>query len=364
MACAGTWSVTGTPASPADSGQRCASFLKIKQNMSTAYHPQTDGQTERMNRTLEDMLRCYIDQRLTHGMTCLPLQSLHTTTLSRRASGIPHSILNHGQHPLTPLSQVVEGAKVPSAEHFTTTFSTSIGEAKKALLAAQSRQRALKKRRHVEYAKGDEVWLSSRNISVQGPGTRKLMPRWLGPFKVIELCGPVAYKLELPATMSRLHPVFHVSLLQKYVPPAGGRRKRSPDPIVLDDGELEWEVEAVLYHRQRKHKRRGKISHDYFVKWKGYGMEEASWEPEQNLDNCKELLQEYWASHSDDAPVPERAPMLDERSRGYTVARETAHVEPAEAQATVGTGGTSRRGRKRKRREAGTLRRSKRLHPV
>ena len=92
------------------------------------------------------------------------------------------------------------------AQHFTTTFSTSIGEAKKALLAAQSRQRELKKRRHVlEYA-GEEVWLSSKNTFVKGPGTRKPMHRWLGPFKVFKRCGPVAYE-QLPQTMSRLHPV-------------------------------------------------------------------------------------------------------------------------------------------------------------
>ena len=71
------------------------------------------------------------------------------------------------------------------------------------------------------------------------------MPRWLGPFKVIKQCGPVAYELELPASMSRLHPVFHVCLLQKNVPLQGGRRKRSPPPVVLDSGELEWEVEAI-----------------------------------------------------------------------------------------------------------------------
>ena len=77
---------------------------------------------------------------------------------------------------------------MPSAQHFTTTFSTSIGEAKKALLAAQSRQRVLKKRRHVEYAAGEEVGLSSKNISVEGPDTRKLMPRGQG-CQAVRSCG-------------------------------------------------------------------------------------------------------------------------------------------------------------------------------
>ncbi len=171
-------------------------LLHIRQNMSTAFHPQSDGQTERMNRTLEDMLRCYIGPEANAWDNLLAAAEFaYNNSVQESVRNSPF-FLNHGQHPLTPLSCVVEGAKVPSAEHFTKTFSTSIGEAKKALLAAQSRQRALKSRRHVEYAVGDDVWLSSKNIAVQGPGTRKLMPRWLGPFKVIKQCGPVAYQLE------------------------------------------------------------------------------------------------------------------------------------------------------------------------
>ncbi|MGH9061345.1 MAG: chromo domain-containing protein [Acidimicrobiales bacterium] len=157
--------------------------------------------------------------------------------------------------------------------------------------------------------------------------------------------------------MNRLHPVFHVSLLQKYGPPAGGRRKRSPDPIVLDSGELEWEVEAILYHRERKYKKRGKTAYDFFIKWKGYGMEEASWEPAEHLSNCGELLQEYWATHGEGAPLPEQVPELDERSRGYTIARENIATDSDAVEAL------SKRGRKRKRHETSALRRSKRLHP-
>ena len=268
-------------------------LLDIKQDMSTAFHPQSDGKTERMNRTLEDMLRCYIGPEVDTWDDLLASAEFACNNSVQESVRNTPFFLNHGQHPLIPLSQVVEDGRVPSAKHFTTIFSASIGEAQKALLAAQSRQRDLKKRRHVEYAAGEEVWLSSKNISVKGPGTRKLMPRWLGPLRVVKQCGPVAYELELPQTMNRLHPVFHVSLLQRYVPPAGGRRKRSPDPIVLDSGELEWEVEAILYHRERKYKKRGKTAYNFFIKWKGYGMEEASWETAEHLSNCEELLQEY-----------------------------------------------------------------------
>ena len=77
--------------------------------------------------------------------------------------------------------------------------------------------------------------------------------------------------------------------------------------LVLDSGELEWEVEAILYHREGKHrvKGRGKTAYDYFVKWKGYGMEEASWEPADHLSNCQEMLHKYLASHGEGAPLPQ-----------------------------------------------------------
>ena len=273
-------------------------MLHIRQAMSTAYHPQTDGQTERMNRVLEDMLRMYVSPVQDNWDDLLASAEFAVNNAYQESVRNSPFFLNHGQHPLTPLSMVIEEgqSKVPSAKHFVKVFSQSIGEAKKALIAAQDRQKAFAdtKRRPVEFKVGQEVWLSSRNIPLKTAGTRKLVPRWLGPFKVTEQLGAVAYRLDMVASMKRLHNVFHVSQLKPYVPPANGRGKRSPPPIVLEDGDLEWEVEAILYHSIRKHKKRGKVVYDYLIKWKGFGIEHNSWEPEECLTNCKELLQEYW----------------------------------------------------------------------
>ncbi len=142
------------------------------------------------------------------------------------------------------------------------------------------------------------------------------------------------------------------------MPPTGGRRKRAPPPTVLDSGELEWDVEAILYRRERKHrgKGRGKTAYEYFVKWKGYGMEEATWEPAENLNNCQEKLQEFKAIHGDAPAPPQPAPGLDERTRGNTHARSTAGAG-SEAEELPG-----KRRRKRMNKEgAANLRRSARL---
>ena len=86
-------------------------------------------------------------------------------------------------------------------------------------------------------------------------------------------------------------------------------------------------------------------------------MEEASWEPAENLSNCAELLQGYWATHGEGVSLPQPVPELAERSRGNTLARENI-VADSDLAETLST-----RGRKRKRREATALRRSTRLHP-
>lgn len=135
---------------------------------------------------------------------------------------------------------------------------------------------------------GDSVWLDSRNIAVKHTGSRKLLPRRLGPFTVVKQINPVAFRLELPATMAKLHPVFHVSLLSPYKD--GGRTQPAPPPIVLEDGVEEFEVEAVLGHRYAAQNRL-----QYLIKFKGYGHEYNEWLPPGHL-KCDELVQEYLAS--------------------------------------------------------------------
>lgn len=114
----------------------------------------------------------------------------------------------------------------------------------------------------------------------------------MGSFKILERIGPVAYKLEL-LPHSKIHPVFHVSLLEPFQ--SVGRYQPPPPPISLDDA-LEYEVDRILNHRTVK---RGKKSAlEYQVTWKGYGVEHDSWEPESNLANAEGFIADYWQSVS------------------------------------------------------------------
>jgi hypothetical protein len=152
-------------------------------------------------------------------------------------------------------------------------------------------------RRELQLAVGDEVLLSTKNIKVKAAGTPKLLPKWIGPFKVLQCVNEVAYKLTLPPSL-KIHPVFHVSLLKPYQ--QGGRVQPPPVPELLE-GELEYEVESILAHRdvqvrrKRNRARTPVLQRQYLIKWKGYNASNNTWEPERNCTNSQDKIDEYFA---------------------------------------------------------------------
>ena len=160
---------------------------------------------------------------------------------------------------------------------FTKGFEERIAEAKRHLQAAQAKQKAYadQKRREVSYAIGDQVLLSTKHINLKAavPGSKKLMPRWIGPFKFIALPGPVAVKLDLPPTC-KIHNVFHVSLVKPYRPDGS---VQPPPPEFVDD-EPVYKVDSLVKHRPSTYGK--KKGYDYLVRWLGYGQEHDMWIPD------------------------------------------------------------------------------------
>ena len=267
----------------------------MQQKMSTPYHPQTDGQTERANRTLEEMLRHFVNPTRNDRDEHLDAAEFAFNNSWHESIRTTPFLLNSGQQPYTRMSMGLD-SEVPLAKTFFTDIQRAVEEARQHLESAQQRQKAYYDwgRQEQTFEVGQQVMLSTRNIRWRGPGTPKLMPKWIGPFEVEKAVGPVAYRLSLPANM-RIHRVFHVALLKPYR--SDGRVQPPPLPIELEDGSEWFHVERLCMHRERKTGgKRKQVRRSYLVKWLGYGDEHNIWEPESNITQA--CLQEYWDSKS------------------------------------------------------------------
>ena len=263
--------------------------LGTQLKLSTAFHPQTDGQTERVNRTLEQMLRMFISPAQDNWHELLPILEFACNNAVHSSTGQTPFFLNYGRHPSTPLDRGFGRDHVPAAKDYTVAMQEAQRDARAYLLKAQQRQKSYAdtRRRELIFAVGDKVLLSTKNLRLATPGSRKLLPRYVGPFEVIQRVGEVAYKLALPGTM-KIHNVFHVSLLARY----DATGPCQPPPILLPDGSEEYEVERLLDNRVRRTGRSSKRTNEYLIKWSGYGHEHNTWEPASNIPDA--LIEEYW----------------------------------------------------------------------
>jgi hypothetical protein len=271
----------------------------IKRALSSAWHPQSDGQTERANRTIEQMLRTYIQTDEAEWPKLLPALELAYNCTPHSSTGLSPFEILIGENPIREQDlDIVERLPYQVTPPMTKSFQQLVDRAYAHIEAAKQRQKDIvdKHRREVEFQIGDKVWLSTRNMPPRG--CAKFHPRYMGPFPILEKIGKVAYKLQLPPTMLQ-HPVFHVSLLSKYVErPEGMQAPENEEqwlPIsVLDESQpqrprmfLEYEAEHILDERGEG------SSLQYLVKWKGFPDNQATWEPAAHLTNCSDLMRAF-----------------------------------------------------------------------
>ncbi|KAJ9530539.1 hypothetical protein QJQ45_012524 [Haematococcus lacustris] len=268
-------------------------LLGMKTNMSTAYRPQSDGQTERYNRVLEEMLRHYISPTQADWPDHLALAEFAVNNSWQESIHSTPFFLNTGQSPVTPgLRDLPDGGRCPSAHAFATWWKEGVAHARRHMADAQARYKrhADTGLKDVEFEVGAQVLLSTRNLRIKTGKVRKFVPRYVGPFVVEAKINANAYRLTLPANMSRLHPVFHVSLLKKY---SGSDVGIMPPPVEWMDETPVYYVERLLDHR---YVRAGKAG-EFLVQWEGYDASFNTWEPRANLTGCDKLLAEYNAIH-------------------------------------------------------------------
>ena len=193
-------------------------LLGTRHQCSTAYHPQTDGQTERVNHVLGNMLRHYAGLQQYRWHERLLAAEFAINNAYQESIGTTPFRLN-GWDPNIPM--IRPPAKEQSAAHFADRMIEGLQQAKRCLQAAQDRQKLYYNsgRRQLPLRSGDQVMLSTKNLKMAYKGaeskSRKLMPKFCGPFIVDGEVGRDAYKLRLPPAW-KIHPVFHVSLLTPY----------------------------------------------------------------------------------------------------------------------------------------------------
>ena len=262
-------------------------ILKVDIKLSSAFHPQTDGQTERVNQVLEQYLRCTINYQQDDWTEYLPFAEFaYNNTLHASTQQTPF-FANYGYHPKLDLLNPMANNN-PAAEGFAKQLSELQAMLRLQLQTAQESYKASADKFRNEaptFKIGDKVWLLRRNIKTKRP-CDKLDYRRLGPFVIQKQINPVAYRLELPAAM-KVHPVFHVSLLEPYRESAFPGRIQGPPPSIEIENHEEYEVDKVLDSRRK----RGKL--EYFVHWSGYDINERTWEDAENLANAPEKVHEF-----------------------------------------------------------------------
>ena len=274
-------------------------LLGIDRDMSSAFHPETDGQTEVKNRVVEEILRHYINPSMDDWDKWLPCVEFAMNSAHNETIGTSPFKVVYGKNPSSPFDAMLGRERMARPEHpgaldFVSRMQEEVKRAKLHIEAARSRQKeyADRKRKDVQYKVGDKVWLSTKNLNMRSMGKHKLTPRFIGPYEVVKEINEVAVKLRLPEHM-KMHDVFHIRLLKPYK--TDGRVQPPPQPVEVM-GQTEYQIQEVLAHEVRKVGRKNVTF--YLIRWEGYGPEFNTWEPEENLtadgsyENIK--LAEYW----------------------------------------------------------------------
>ena len=258
--------------------------LGTKLLISTAYHPQTDGQSERTIQTLEDMLRACIIDFGGSWDDYLPLAEFSYNNSYHSSLGMPPYEALYGRRCRTPICWEEVGPRELADKEMVKVTNEKIDQLRSHLKAAQDRQKSYadKRRRLIKFLVGDRVlvkvspWKGVICFRKRG----KLSPCFIGPFKIIARVGKFAYRLELPEELSEIHNTFHVSYLRKclvdesaYVPYED-----------LEIGDKLNYVEKPVAILDRKVKQlRNKAINQVMVQWKNRKGSDATWDSEEEM---------------------------------------------------------------------------------
>ncbi|SJL10445.1 uncharacterized protein ARMOST_13831 [Armillaria ostoyae] len=252
-------------------------MLNIMQNTSIAFHPQMDGQTERVNQEVEKYLRIFINHQQTDWADWLPLAEFSHNNRAHSVTRRSPFMILYGRNPhIIPNSPRPANSKVPATSDFSKTMNKIHKETEAALEEATGRMKVQydkHKRPAKEYHAGDLIWLDTTNLHLSRP-KKKLNNKRVRPFKILKKTGHTgasAYKLKLPPHW-KIHLHFNEKLLTPYTPPVFPNQEQPlPPPPDLINNEEQWELKE----------------------WKGWTQEHNSWVTEKDMGNAKEAIADY-----------------------------------------------------------------------
>ncbi|KAL0554942.1 hypothetical protein IC582_008872 [Cucumis melo] len=253
-------------------------------DFSTAFHPQTDGQTERLNQVLEDMLRaCALEFPGSWDSHLHLMEFAYNNSYQATIGMAPFEAL-YGKCCRSPVCWGEVGEQRLMGPELVQSTNEAIQKIRSRMHTAQSRQKSYTdvRRKDLEFEIGDKVFLKVAPMRgvLRFERRGKLSPRFVGPFEILERIGPVAYRLALPPSLSTVHDVFHVSMLRKYVPDPS--HVVDYEPLEIDENLSYVEQPVEVLAREVKTLRNKEIP---LVKvlWRNHRVEEATWEREDDM---------------------------------------------------------------------------------
>jgi hypothetical protein len=296
-----------------------AQQLGIKQNVSSAFHPQTDGLSERTNQWVEQYLRLTTNSAQTDWSDWLGIATtVHNNHKNATINLAPSEALlgyTPRLHPVDPppsLNQHMEDRKQIALE--------------RRAQVVEAINRTAHQTPPPQFKVDQEVWLEAKNLQLPYQ-TPKLAPKRHGPFRISKQVSPVAYQLQLPDTW-KIHNVFHTSLLTPYrETPQHGPNYIKPPPELIE-GEHEYEVEAIVNHCLYGKRR----TLQYLLKWKGYPHADNTWEPAVQV-HAPTLIESYHQRHPLEQPhkrrgLRTRSTILSPQPRPLCPTRSSTSLPP------------------------------------
>lgn len=275
--------------------QSLCKALHIQSNLSTAFHPESDGQTERINQIVELYLRIFCSYQQDDWVHHIPFAEFVYNNTPHSATGVSPFFANKGYNPKISitLNEIPAAAAEQAARDFQS-LHRYLREQVAIANESYARHANPKRTDTPDWQVGDLVWVNMKNIRTRRPA-KKLDWKRMGPYPILAKIGTHAYRVKLPKSLSRIHNVFHVNLLEKHAPEYFPQREAPRPPPIEADPETgdHYEVEQILDSKVD----RGKVK--YYVQWLGYTDDDNTWEPLANMENAEDLLHEFHERYPD-----------------------------------------------------------------